>query len=182
MKATGTEADYFQLDNVKRKIAQTWQLPIESQEIRDGSQKAVYAQLMEDGVTAFVTDAPKAFNTMLGISHVIASTVVSHDDGDGPKVAYLMVRYDDGIDGSTVTKDTYRVKGYEVEDAYTVSDESSDDKAATGHSVIIKLKPNETTDASATTVVYRQVLPIKTETGETYTERLLLRNTMAKTL
>lgn len=86
VKATGTETEYFQFDKVKRKKAETWKLPIERQEIRDGSQKAIYHELIKNGVTAFVTDAPKAFNTMLGSSHVIASQTVSRVYGDGQKI------------------------------------------------------------------------------------------------
>lgn len=219
VKATGTETEYFELDKVKRKKAETWKLPLESQERRDGSQKATYAKLMKKGVTVFITDAPKAFNTMLGISHVIASQTVSRVYGDGQKIAYIVVRYDDAIDGTSVNKNTYKVNGYEVEDAYTSADETPESKAATGHSVIIKLKntlhldatntsdtaqqtkaptldeqqhaipqivagskPEKKTNPYPTTAVYRQVLPVKTEKGETYKERLLLRNTMAKTL
>ncbi len=130
VKATGTETEYFELDKVKRKKAETWKLPIESQERRDGKQKAVYNQLMEKGVTAFITDAPKAFNTMLGISHVIASQTVSRVYGDGQKVAYIVVRYDDAIDGASVSKNTYQVNGYEVADAYTSADEMPEDSAA----------------------------------------------------
>lgn len=59
VKATGTETEYFELDKVKRKKAETWKLPLESQERRDGSQKATYAKLMKKGVTVFITDAPK---------------------------------------------------------------------------------------------------------------------------
>ena len=140
---------------------------------------------MKKGVTVFITDAPKAFNTMLGISHVIASQTVSRVYGDGQKIAYIVVRYDDAIDGTSVNKNTYKVNGYEVEDAYTSADETPEDKAATGHSVIIELNTTSApmlTKASLVTVVYRQVLPVKTEQGETYTERLLLRNTMSKTI
>lgn len=185
VKTTGTETEYFELDKVKRKKAETWKLPLESQERRDGSQKATYAKLMKKGVTVFITDAPKAFNTMLGISHVIASQTVSRVYGDGQKIAYIVVRYDDAIDGTSVNKNTYKVNGYEVEDAYTSADDTPEGRAATGHSVIIELNTGSApmlTKASPVTVVYRQVLPVKTEQGETYTERLLLRNTMSKTI
>ena len=185
VKATGTETEYFELDKVKRKKAETWKLPIESQERRDGKQKAVYDQLMEKGVTAFITDAPKAFNTMLGISHIIASQTVSRVYSDGQKVAYIVVRYDYAIDGASVSKNTYQVNGYEVADTYTSADETPEDSAASGHSVIIKL--NDTSapvlgKENPVTVVYRQDLPVKTVQGKTYIEKLLLRNTISKTI
>lgn len=219
VKATGTGTEYFQLDKTRRKKAETWKLPIESQEIHDGSQKAIYTKLIDNGVTAFVTDAPKAFNTMLGISHVIASQTISQVYGDGQKIEYIIVRYDDAIDGSTVNDSTYKINGHDVAEVYTSADGTPGGKASSGHSVIIRLKNSLHLDAAQTvngthgeqtttldkqqhaipqitagsrpemksnpyptTVVFRQIHPIRTVKGITYTEKLLLRNTMARTL
>lgn len=220
VKNTGTETEFFRLDKVPRKIAYTWKMDGEHKQSngRD-NMKDTYRKLIKTGVTVFVTDAPKAFNTMLGISHVIASQSVSKVYGDGQKVAYLVVRYDSDIDGSSISKDTYEVNGHEVSDAFTTDDETPEGRAGSGHVVIVMLKntlhldaadstqvngkgkvetldekqhaipqitagshPEKKSNPYPTTVVFRQVLPIKTTNGVTYTEKLLLRNTMSKTL
>lgn len=219
VKSTGASTEFFTIDNLPRKVAETWKMDIENQQDSHDGMKSTYKKLLSSGVTVFVTDAPKAFNSMLGISHVIASQTVSKVYGDGQKIAYIVVRYDQPIDGSTVSASTYKVNGHEVADAFTSSDETPEGKAPNGHSVIIMLRnslhldatgtaqakagtkaqtldqqqhaipqitagsrPEKKANSYPTTVTFRQVSPIKTTKGKTYTEKLLLRNTMAKTL
>lgn len=98
VKKTGTETEFFCLDKVPRKKAGTWKLPIEQKMMPHDNIEKAYSHLRAKGVTVFVTDAPKAFNSYLGLSHVIASRSVSQVYGDGQKVAYIMVRYDRPID------------------------------------------------------------------------------------
>lgn len=223
VKQTDTGTEFFRLDKVPRKTAATWKMAIEHEQVPHDNIFAVYAGLRNKGVTVFVTDAPKAFNGFLNISHVMASKSVSRVYGDGQKVDYILVRYDHAIDGATVNKHTYEVENHEVADAFTSSTETPDGKADQGNNVIIVLKntlyldntntsaksttatgtaKNETRDEQQhaiptitagskperknnpypTTVVFRQTTPVKTTDGKTYTERLLLRNTMAGTL
>ena len=218
VKKTDTGTEFFQLEKVPRKKAATWKMSIEQQGPH-GNMFDTYGGLRAKGVTVFVTDAPKAFNGFLNISHVNASKSMSSVYGDGQKVDYIMVRYDHEIDGATVSKNTYQVENHEVADAFTSSNETPDGRADKGNNVIIMLKntlyldaTNATTAKSTdktetrdeqqhaiptitagskpgrkdnpypTTVVFRQTEPIKTTDGKTYTERLLLRNTMASTL
>ena len=198
-------------------------MAIEHKQVPHDSVYAVYGRLRAKGVSVFVTDAPKAFNGFLNISHVMASKSVSRVYGDGQKVDYILVRYDHAIDGATVNKRTYEVENHMVADAFTSSTETPDGRADQGNNVIIVLKntlyldntntsaksttatdtaKNETRDEQQhaiptitagskperknnpypTTVVFRQTAPVKTTDGKTYTERLLLRNTMAGTL
>lgn len=77
-----------------------------------------YGGLRNKGVTVFVTDAPKAFNGFLNISHVNASKSVSQVYGDGQKVDYILVRYDHDIDGASVNKNTYEVENHVVANGY----------------------------------------------------------------
>ena len=219
VKKTGTETEYFCLDKVKRKKAETWKLPIEQKMVPHDSVYKAYSALPAKGVTVFITDAPKAFNSYLGLSHVIASRSVSQVYGDGQKVAYIMVRYDHPIDGSSVSAADYEVEGHEVADAFTSSTETPDGRADKGNYVIIMLKntlhldatdttrtqqggktetldeqqhaipqivagshPERKANPYPTTVVFRQVAAVKGTDGKSYTEKLLLRNTMAKTL
>ena len=88
----GTE--FFRLDKVPRKTAATWKMAIEHEQVPHDSVYAVYGRLRAKDVTVFVTDAPKAFNGFLNISHVMASKSVSRVYGDGQKVDYILVRYD----------------------------------------------------------------------------------------
>lgn len=218
VRKTGTATEFFDLGKVPHKVAETWKTTAEHQDSMHGKEKEAYAQLLGSGVTVFVTDAPKALNGLLGISHVAASQTVSEVYGDGQKIKYLAVRYDQPIDGASVTRDTYAVEGHAIADAFTSSDDTPDGKADSGNSVIVvfdnslHLDAADTTKTAGgkvltldesrkaipqieagshparkanpypTTVVFRQVKPIKTVTGKTYAEKLLLRNTMAKTL
>lgn len=224
VKQTNTGTEFFRLDKVPRKTAATWKMAIEHEQVPHDSVYDVYGRLRAKGVTVFVTDAPKAFNGFLNISHVMASKSVSRVYGDGQKVDYILVRYDHAIDGATVNKNTYAVENHEVADAFTSSTETPNGRADQGNNVIIVLKntlyldntntsaksttlttdtaKNETRDEQQhaiptitagskperknnpypTTVVFRQTAPVKTTDGKTYTERLLLRNTMAGTL
>ena len=221
VKQTDTGTEFFRLDKIPRKTAATWKMAIEHEQVPHDSVYAVYGRLRAKGVTVFVTDAPKAFNGFLNISHVMASKSVSRVYGDGQKVDYILVRYDHAIDGATVNKNTYEVENHVVADAFTSSTETPDGRADQGNNVIIVLKntlyldntntsaksATTTTDAAKTgtrdeqqhaiptiaagskperknnpyptTVVFRQTAPVKTTDGKTYTERLLLRNTMA---
>lgn len=219
VRRTGTQTEFVNLGSLTRKSAETWRMPIEQKRTTRDSMNMVYGRLQRAGITVFITNVPKAFNSFLGLSHVIASQSVSKVYGDGQKVAYIMVRYEQPIDGSTVSKATYQVEGHEVADAFTSSTETPQGKAPEGRHVIILLKndlhldamdttrmakgtsgktldeqrhaipqiiagnrPVRKTNPFPTTVVFRQVEPVKTVDGESYTEKLLLRNTMAKTL
>ena len=73
VKMTGTETEFFRLDKVPRKIAATWKMAIEHEQVPHDSVYAVYGGLWAKGVTVFVTDAPKVFNGFLNISHVPGS-------------------------------------------------------------------------------------------------------------
>lgn len=86
VKQTNTGTEFFRLDKVPRKTAATWKMAIEHEQVPHDNIFAVYAGLRNKGVTVFVTDAPKAFNGFLNISHVNASKSVSRVYGDGQKV------------------------------------------------------------------------------------------------
>ena len=225
VKKTDTGTEFFLLDKVPRKTAATWKMSIEQQQGPHGNMFDTYGGLRKKGVTVFVTDAPKAFNGFLNISHVNASKSVSQVYGDGQKVDYILVRYDHDIDGASVNKNTYEVENHVVADAFTSRTETPEGRAEKGNNVIIVLKntlyldntntavtkdsttstgspktetrdeqqhaipaitagskPERKDNPYPTTVVFRQKEPVKTTDGKTYTERLLLRNTMAGTL
>lgn len=216
---TGTQTEYFCLDKVPRKTAQTWKLGVEQGMKPHDSLFKTYGKLRAQGVTLFVTDAPKGFNSFLSLSHVMMSASVSKVYGDGQKVAYILVRYDQPIDGTSLTTKTYQVEGHEVADVFASSTEEPSGRASQGNQVIIMLKNSLYLDAAdtaranaatpaptkdeqqhaipqivagskperkqnpyPTTVVFRQVRPVRAVSGKMLAEKLLLRNTMAKTL
>ncbi len=118
VKKTDTGTEFFLLDKVPRKTAATWKMSIEQQQGPHGNMFDTYGGLRNKGVTVFVTDAPKAFNGFLNISHVNASKSVSQVYGDGQKVDYILVRYDHDIDGASVNKNTYEVENHVVANGY----------------------------------------------------------------
>lgn len=141
VKKTGTEAEFFSLRELPRKIAYTWRETYEQQSRPDraDSPAAHYAQLQQQGYTVFVSDAPKALNTFLDRSHVMASIAVSEVFGDGQKVSCVVLRYGQDIDGRSVTKDSYQVEGHTVVDAFTSTTEDMTGKAVSGRDVVICL-------------------------------------------
>ena len=112
-------------------------MAIEHKQVPHDSVYAVYGRLRAKGVSVFVTDAPKAFNGFLNISHVMASKSVSRVYGDGQKVDYILVRYDHAIDGATVNKRTYEVENHMVADAFTSSTETPDGRADQGNNALL---------------------------------------------
>lgn len=146
VKETGTATEFFTLDSSPRKKAETWKMAFEQQDRHTGM--SAYNKLLAGGVTIFITDAPKAINGVLGLSHVISSKTVSKVFGDGQKIAYIVVRYDTAIDGSSVSKNTYKVEGHDVCDAFTSADETPGGKSGSSHSVVVILKNSLYLDAA----------------------------------
>ena len=64
----------------------------------------------------------------------------------------------------------------------TAKNETRDEQQHAIPTITAGSKPERKNNPYPTTVVFRQTAPVKTTDGKTYTERLLLRNTMAATL
>ena len=150
VQKTGTAREFFRLSEIPRKTAYTWREQFEQAGPGSGMDpSARYKELLDEGCTVFVSDAPKAINTFLGRTHVRAVIAVSEVFGDGQKVAYAVLRYRERIDGSSVNKDTFEAEGHTVTDAFTSRSEDPSGRADSGRQVIVTFDTSVRFDAAA---------------------------------
>ena len=150
VQKTGTAREFFRLSEIPRKTAYTWREQFEQAGPGSGAnQSGRYAELMKEGYTVFVSDAPKAINSFLGRTHIRAVIAVSGVFGDGQKVAYAVLRYGDAIDGSSVGKDTFAAEEHTVTDAFTSGTEDPSGRADSGRQVIVTFDTSVRFDAAA---------------------------------